>query len=121
MPGGKLVMKVLTLVLQIPIAIAVRKLVARIWANARPDTEKREPKDAGVKMGDALLWAALSGAGVAATKVAARKGAEETFRVITGNEPPPPPPTKAQKKAAKAEAKQQAKKDKELEKTLSRR
>jgi hypothetical protein len=108
-PGGKFAMKILTLVLRIPIAIAVRKVIARIWAAARPEAERRDPKDAGVRWSDALGWSALSAAGVAAAQLLTRKGAEETFRVITGNEPPPPPPSRAQKKAAKKQAKHDAK------------
>ncbi len=121
MPGSKLVMKILTLVLRIPIAIAVRKVTAKIWATARPDHEKRQLGAAGTKTTDALAWAALSGVGVAAAQLITRKGAESTFRVVTGNEPPPPPPSRAQKKAAKAEAKDQAKEDAEKTVVLSKR
>jgi hypothetical protein len=111
MPGGKFFMKILTLLLRIPIAIAIRKVIARIWAAARPTAEKREPNEAGVRTGDALAWAALSAAGVAAAQLATRRTAEGTYRVVTGTEPPPPPPSRAQKKAAKKEKKQQAKED----------
>lgn len=111
MPGGKLFMKVLTLVLRIPIAIAIRKVIARVWAAARPDSEKRLPNEAGVRTSDALAWAALSAAGVAAAQLATRKTAEGTYRVVTGTEPPPPPPSRAQKKAAKKEKKEQANED----------
>ena len=119
MPGSKLVMKILTLVLRIPIAIAIRKLVERAFVSLRPAAQKREAKEGGVRIADALTWAALTGAGVAAAQLVSRKGAEETFRVITGNEPPPPPPTKEEKKAAKKAAKEQKKHDRELAKALS--
>lgn len=107
--GGKFVMKILTLALRIPIAIAVRKVIARVWAALRPDVEKRNPKDAGVRWSDAVVWSALSAVGVTASQLLTRKGAEETFRVISGNVPPPPPPSRAQKKAAKKVAKKQRK------------
>jgi hypothetical protein len=112
-PGGKFAMKILTIVLRIPVAMAVRKTIARIWAAARPDAEQVHPKDAGVRWSDALAWSALSAVGVAASQLITRKGAEETFRVLTGNEPPPPPPSRAQKKAAKKQAKHEAKQAKE--------
>lgn len=108
-PGGKFAMKILTILLRIPIAISVRKLTGRLWAVARPDADKRDPKEAGVRWGDALAWSALSAAGVAAAQLLTRKGAEETFRVITGNEPPAPAPTRAQKKAAKKQEKREEK------------
>lgn len=114
--GGKVSMKILTIVLRIPIAIAMRKLIAKVWADARPDAQKRVPSEAGVRFSDALAWAALSGASVAATQLITRRTAEGTYRVVTGSEPPPPPPTKAEKKAAKKEAKEQ----KKLEKTLAK-
>ncbi len=107
--GGKFVMKILTLALRIPVALAIRKVIARIWAALRPETEQRDPKDAGVRWGDALGWSALSAVGVAAAQLLTRKSAEETFRLISGNEPPPSPPSRAQKKAAKKQAKHEQK------------
>ncbi len=114
-PGGKFAMKILMIVLRIPIAIAVRKTVARLWAAVRPDADKRDVRDAGVKWTDALAWSAMSAVGVAASQLLTRKGAEETFRVLMGTEPPPAPPSRRQRKAAKKEAKQDAKEQKKTQ------
>jgi hypothetical protein len=57
-------------------------------------------------------WAALTAAGGVAAKLATRRGAEASYRALTGLEPPPPPPTKAEKKLAKARKKAAKKKAK---------
>ena len=99
---GKLGMKVLTIVVGIPVARLTTKAVERAWVAARPDNPPREPSDRNVRWGDAIGYAALTAAGGVVAKLATRKGAEHTWRAVTGLEPPPPPPTKAEKKLAKA-------------------
>jgi NADPH:quinone reductase-like Zn-dependent oxidoreductase len=106
--GSKIMMKLLKIGVGIPIGIATKKLTDRLFAVARPQAEYREVEDAGVNWKDALVWAALSGVGVAAAEIATRKGAEETYRVITGSEPPPQPLSKGQKKALKKQEKAEA-------------
>lgn len=103
--AGKIGMRALMIVVGIPVGIVTRNAVVRIWAAARPDGPPHDPKQADVKWGDAIGYAALSAAGVVAAELLTRKGAEQTWRVITGSEPPPPPPTRAEKKLAKAEQK----------------
>jgi hypothetical protein len=100
--AGKIGMKVLTIAVGIPVGILTKKLVARAWVTARPQDPPHSVKHRDVRWGDAIGYAALASAGTVAGKLATRKGAERTWRKLTGLEPPPPPPTKAEKKLAKA-------------------
>ncbi|MEO9134689.1 MAG: DUF4235 domain-containing protein [Jatrophihabitantaceae bacterium] len=104
---GKIGMKVLTIVVGVPVGILTKKLVARAWVVARPQDPPHSVKQRESHWADAIGYAALASAGAVAAKLATRKGAETTWRGLTGLEPPPPPPTKAEKKLAKA-AKQHA-------------
>jgi Protein of unknown function (DUF4235) len=103
--AGRLTMKIMTGVVGIPVGIATKKLVERVWAKARPADAPRKPGERGVKWGDAVGWAALSAAGVVVTNLVARKGAEELWRTVIGVEPPPRSLTKDEKKLAKRERK----------------
>jgi hypothetical protein len=103
--AGKLGMRVLTIAVGIPVTRATKKVVTRTWIAARPHNPPREPGDPRSRWVDAMGWAALTAAGAVAAKMAARRGAEASYRALTGLEPPPPPPTKAQKKLAKAQRK----------------
>jgi len=100
--AGKLVMKVLTVAIGIPVGKATKRAVDGAWAKTRGDETTRDPKSSSARWADAIGWAALSAAGVAFTKLATRKGAEHTYKAVLGVEPPPPPPSKSEKKAAKA-------------------
>lgn len=100
--AGKLVMKVLSVVLGIPIGIATKKLVARAWVAVRPHDPAHDLKDHEAFWGDTMGYAALAAAGGVAAKLLTRRGAEQTYRTLLGVEPPPPPPTRAQKQLAKA-------------------
>jgi hypothetical protein len=101
--AGRLTMKVLTVSLGIPIGIATKKAVARTWTAVRPQQPPHSANEQDVRWGDAIGYAALASAAAVAAKLITRRGAEHTYRTITGLEPPPTPPTKAQKKLAKAE------------------
>jgi hypothetical protein len=106
--AGKIVMKVLTIAIGIPVGKATKKAVDQTWARTRGDVTARDPKSSSARWVDAIGWAALSAAGMTLAQLATRKGAEQTFKAVLGVNPPPPPPGKAEKKAAKA-AKAQAK------------
>jgi hypothetical protein len=98
--GGKLGMKILTMAVGIPVGIATRKLVERIWVASGADRPRRA-SDRGVQWADAIGWAALTGIGMAIADLVTRKGAEEAYRTLIGLEPPTVK-TKASKKVAKA-------------------
>ncbi|HSY15676.1 MAG TPA: DUF4235 domain-containing protein [Jatrophihabitantaceae bacterium] len=89
-PVGKLGFKLLRIAIGLPVGIATRKLIERIWRAARPADPPRAPARGDVTWGDALGWAAVSAAGVAAAQLATYKGAATVWRGLTGSNPPPP-------------------------------
>jgi hypothetical protein len=103
--GARIGIKVLGMVIGIPVSIATRKLVEGAWHATRPDDPPRRPAESGVRWVDAVTWGALSAAGVVAADLITRRSAEATYRVVTGNEPPPPKPSKAEKKLLKSRQK----------------
>lgn len=98
--AGKVTMKVLTVAVGIPVGIAARKAVERIWVAAGPD-RPRHAADEGVRWTDAISWAALSALGMVVADLVTRKGAEEVYRTLVGAKPPLGKP-KASKKVGKA-------------------
>ena len=103
--AGRLTIKIVTVAVGIPIGIAAKKVVERVWSTVRPADAPRKPGEQGVRWGDALGWAALSAAGVVVTNLVARKSAEELWRTVVGGEPPPRALTKGEKKLAKKQRK----------------
>jgi hypothetical protein len=85
---SKLLYRLLTLLLAIPISRAIKKLIAHGWTAVRPEDPPRDPKKADVGWSDALIWAVISGAGTALGKLLTSKGAAGTWRAIIGTEPP---------------------------------
>jgi hypothetical protein len=103
--GSKIAIKLIGVVIGIPVSIATRKAVERAWAVARPDDPPRSPSDRDVRLVDAIVWGALSAAGVVIADLVSKRGAEATFKAITGNEPPPPKRSKSEKKAEQSREK----------------
>ena len=101
--GAKIGMKLVTIAVGIPVGIATRKLVEKIWVAAGPE-RPHEASDEGVQWMDAISWAALTGIGVAVADLVTRKGAEELWRTVLGGEPPVVRPS-ASRKVRKAEPK----------------
>jgi hypothetical protein len=99
--GGKISMRILTIAVGIPVGIATRSVVERVWIAAGPD-RPRKATDEGVQWADAIGWAVLTAVGMAVADLVTRKGAEEAYRTLLGSTPPPAKP-KASKKVAKAE------------------
>jgi len=101
--AGRVTMKIMTIMVGIPVGIAAKAAVVRVWSAARPADVPRKPGEKGVKWGDAVGWASLSAAGIAVTNLVSRKGAEEMWRTVIGGEPPPRSLSRAEKKQAKKE------------------
>ncbi len=97
----KLVLRVLTLIISIPIAKAVRKAIDGAWQAARPDNPPRLSGDSKVRASDAITWAALSAAGIVAGELLTRAATETAYRAVMGTEPPATPNAKKDKKAKK--------------------
>lgn len=85
---AKLLYRLLTMLLAVPITKAIRKLIAQGWTAARPNNPPRDPKKADVGWTDALIWAAISGTGTALGKLLTSKGAAGVWRAMIGTEPP---------------------------------
>ncbi len=100
----KLVLRVLTLIISIPIAKAVRKAIDGVWQAARPDDPPRLAGDNRVRASDAIAWAALSAAGIVAGELLTRAASETAYRAVMGTEPPVTPAKKS-KKEKKADKK----------------
>jgi hypothetical protein len=97
---SKIVFKVLTILISIPVGRLVTKLIDRVWVAVRPSTPAdRDDADA-VDWKDAVAWAALSAAGMAAAQLITKRGAESAYRALVGTTPPPVA-THAEKKLAK--------------------
>lgn len=103
--AGRVVMKVLTIAVGIPVGKVVKKAVEGTWSTARSADTPRKPKDPGVRWGDAVGWAALSAAGIVVAELLTRKTAEEAWRIVMGNEPPRPKKTRAEKNLEQAQEK----------------
>ncbi|MGN6609411.1 MAG: DUF4235 domain-containing protein [Jatrophihabitans sp.] len=95
----------MTTLIGIPVGIVVQRAVEKTWFAAHPEDPPKLVADRSAKWSDALAWAALSAAGLAATEIVTRRVAEAGFRAITGSEPPPPKPTRREKKLQKQLAK----------------
>jgi hypothetical protein len=100
--GSAITMKLISIVIGIPVGIMTKKAVEKTWIAARPEDPPRTPSQRDVSWSDAVGWAALSAAGIVIAELVTKRSAEVAFRSITGNEPPAPKPTKAEKKAHKA-------------------
>jgi hypothetical protein len=100
--AGRVGMKIMTIAVGIPVGIATKKAVERLWLTARPDDPPRKPSEAGVHWKDAIGWAALSSAGVVAADLLTRRGAQSVWRAIIGTEPPAPKTTRAEKNLEQA-------------------
>jgi hypothetical protein len=103
--GPKIVMKLISFGVGIPVGIATKRVVEGAWHATRGEEPPRKPSDPGVRWADAIGWAALSAAGIVAAELATRRGAEEVWRRVIGTEPPPPKQSKAQKKLGQAQDK----------------
>ena len=85
---SKILYRILSILLAIPISRLVKKLVLHAWAAARPNDPPKDPKKVDVGWLDAIIWAVISGVGTALAKLLSTKGAAGTWRAIIGTEPP---------------------------------
>ena len=106
--AAKITIKAMSIVIGIPVGIATKKAVERVWIMARPEDPPRKPTESQVRWGDAIAWGALSAVGIVVADLVTRRSAEAAYRALTGNEPPPGKPNKAAKALAKASEKAKA-------------
>ena len=88
---GRAVWRIVTIAIGIPVGILAKKGVERAWLAARPGDPPRKAKDPAARWSDAVGYAALSAAGIAAAQVVTRKSAASVWRSLLGTEPPAPP------------------------------
>jgi hypothetical protein len=114
--AGKIVMKLFTIGIGIPVGIVTKKAVEGIWSRARSSETPRTPSQAGVRWTDAIGWAALSAAGMVVADLLTRRGAEEAWRTLIGTEPPAK--GKGEPEAAKASTDSGTNSDKSTKKAV---
>ncbi|MCW2528623.1 MAG: hypothetical protein JWM76_3483 [Pseudonocardiales bacterium] len=85
---SKILFRVLSLIIAIPIGRLVSKLVEKAWVAARPGDPPKDPKKADTGWGDAITWAAISGIGIALRKLLTTKGAAGAWKAVIGTPPP---------------------------------
>ncbi|MDQ6938041.1 MAG: DUF4235 domain-containing protein [Actinomycetota bacterium] len=85
---SKLLYRILSILVAIPVGRAISRLVEHAWTAARPDHPPRDPKRAETSWRDAITWAVISGVGVALRKLVATKGTAGAWRAIVGTPPP---------------------------------
>jgi Protein of unknown function (DUF4235) len=100
-PGGKLIFRLVSVAVGVPVGIAARKGIEKVWLIARPQDPPRTPTDPNVSWADALGYAALSAAGVAVGELVRYKSASTLYRGLTGSEPPVSKDKKAPAKDSK--------------------
>jgi hypothetical protein len=98
-PVGKVGFKIVSRVIGIPVGIAAGRMAERLWQSARPGEHPRKPTEPDVTWTDALGWAAVSAAGVAAAQLVSYRSAASVWRALTGSNPPAPKDKTKNKKA----------------------
>jgi Protein of unknown function (DUF4235) len=85
---SKVMYRTLALLVAIPVAKAMNRLVSMAWRAARPDNPPHNPKRHDTRFADAVTWSAITGVGWAATKLVTSKATAEVWRAAIGTEPP---------------------------------
>jgi hypothetical protein len=85
---GKLLYRILSIIIAIPIGRAVSKLAEQAWVAARPNDPPKDPRKADTGWADALTWAVITGISAALSKLLTSKGAAGAWRAIIGTDPP---------------------------------
>ena len=106
--AAKVTIKAMSIVIGIPVSIATKKAVERVWSAARPEQPPRKATESGVRWDDAIAWGALSAISIVVADLVTRRSAEAAYRAITGNQPPAGKPDKGAKTLAKASEKSKA-------------
>jgi hypothetical protein len=106
--AAKIGIKAMSIVIGIPVGIATKKAVEKVWAMARPEGPPRKASETGVRWSDAVAWGALSAVGIVVADLVTRRSAEAAYSAITGNAPPPAKADRGAKTLAKASEKSKA-------------
>ena len=99
--ASRFAFKLVALAVAVPVGKVVTASTSKLWTAARPGRAPVNPRDADTNWKDALLWASLSGFGVAVAQLATTKGADTIWRAMTGR-PSPKPKQVSDEKGPKA-------------------
>ena len=102
--ASRIVFKLLSTVMAIPVGKAVAKATGRAWTAARPDNPPHDPKEVQTNWADALIFALITGLGAAVAQLLTTKGADTLWRALTGRPAPRPKEPKGDSKKAKETA-----------------
>jgi hypothetical protein len=79
---------VMSLVAGLGAAAITRKLLDRSWKAASGKNPPENPADPDVSIGEAVVWAAITGAAVALARMVAQRRAASYYHRSTGHLPP---------------------------------
>jgi hypothetical protein len=79
---------VMSLVAGLGAAAVTRKLLDRSWQVAAGKNPPENPADPDVSLGEAVLWASITGAAVALARMVAQRRAASYYTRSTGHLPP---------------------------------
>ena len=79
---------VFSLVAGVGAAALTRKLLDRSWKAAAGKNQPENPADPDVSIGEAVIWASLTGAAVALARMLAQRRAADYYARSTGHLPP---------------------------------
>ena len=79
---------VMSLVAGLGAAAVTRKLLDRSWKVAAGTNPPENPADPDVSIGEAVLWASITGAAVALARMVAQRRAASYYERSTGHLPP---------------------------------
>jgi len=94
---GKITIKVASLAIGIPVGIATKKAVLRVWAAVTTDTPPTPGAPNRVAWNDEVVLAAVSSVAVVFSQRFVRTGVERAYRVLFGE--PPITRTRQQRRA----------------------
>jgi Protein of unknown function (DUF4235) len=86
---SKVVYRILTALVAIPVTSMTRRMVKTAWRAARPDNPPRNPWRHDTRVVDAMTWAFIVAAGRGVRRVFTAKVSAELWRAAIGTEPPP--------------------------------
>ena len=88
--ASRFAFKLVAVAVAVPVGKAVTAVTSKAWEAARPGRDPVNPRDADTNWKDALIWATLSGVGVAVSQLGTTKGADTLWRAMTGHPSPKP-------------------------------
>jgi uncharacterized protein DUF4235 len=85
---SRVLFRILTILVAIPVTKVVRRMVHTAWRAARPNNPPRNPWRHDTRVIDAMTWALIVASGRAVRRVFTAKASAELWRAVMGTEPP---------------------------------